>query len=581
MFGPKLSWANTGTIVAGSMRQRMVRAGSILALTSLLAVAARLHGFVGGPRGPAASIRIPLEPIGFLPPAARMLAAGGPLYTLNYVDDTHLLFTYYTRGLLPRLPDATPDDNDGLVAGVLLELPSGHVVARTQWRMRDRDQYLWPIGHGRFLVRIRSQLSLLNPVGNLVSGDAFKEEPFGSFTRRIGYIATSPGGDLLMVETMPPPKPKLIGGAASAVALAATQSPPAKPVPDPEPKKPEVQVYFFRLVVDGKPGLMERLERRSAGVLLAANLIQVPATAEGFLSINKESRGVYLFDFHTHDGKSAELSPYETTCTPHPFFVSRSEFIAFGCHGGDKPELGGFNLKGEHPWIEVLAGDHLSPLIVAAPAAGRFALSRTMVQGGFIDPQNLIPQDLASQEITVRQNHDGRMLLKVMADPVQRPPQNFDLSPDGLSLAVIRTGNIEIFRLPALSGKDQTALKLAAAMEPERNSARVVLDSKPIAPESNTPSAQASSGPPASAPPAAVGVVTASDRASAAGSPASTQGPAQAPASVSTAKPIELGDPNPSGDDPSERRKPPSLFDQDHPKDADHADHPKVPATPR
>jgi hypothetical protein len=577
MFGPKLSWANAETVVAGSMRQRMVRAGSILALLSLLAVATRLDGFVIGPKGPVASIRIPLEPIGFLPPAARVLAAGGPLYTLNYVDDTHLLFTYYTRGLLPRLADATPDDNDGLVAGVLLELPSGHVVARTQWRMRDREQYLWPIGHGRFLLRIRSQLSLLNPLGNLALGDAFKEEQFGSFQRRIGYITTSPGGDLLMVETLPPTKPKLIGGAASAAALAATQIPPAKPTPDTEPKKPEVQIYFFRLVLDKKPGQPERLERVPAGVLAAVNLILVPANAEGFLSINKESRGVYLFDFHTHDGKNSELSPYETTCAPHPFFVSRSEFIAFGCHGGDKPEIGGFNLKGEHPWIEVLAGDHLSPLIVAAPAAGRFALSRTTVQGGFIDAQNLIPQDLAAQEITVRQNHDGRMLLKVMADPVQRPPQNFDLSPDGLSLAVIRTGNIEIFRLPPLSGKDQTALKLAAAMEPAKNNARVLLDSKPIASETSTPSAQANSIAPA--PPAPV-PVSAGNSATAA-TPPSSQGAAPAPASVSTAKPIELGDPNPSGDDSSERRKPPTLFDQDHPKDAEESHHPKVPTPPQ
>ncbi len=565
MLGPKLVWANAETFIADFRRLRWLRVLCVLSLLALLTVANRLQGFPAGPRTSGPELKIPLEPIGFLPPAARMLAGGGPLFTLNYVDDTHLLFTYYTRGLLPRLLDATPDDSDGLVAGVLLELPTGKVLARTQWRMRDRDQYLWSIGHGRFLVRIRSRLVLLNPMGKLGSGDAFEEEPFGTFARQIGFITTSPGGDLLIVETVPPPKPRLIGGAASAAALAATQS----PKPKPEPAKPDVQVFFFRMVLDKKPGQPEVLQRRSAGVVAALNLISVPANAEGFLSTIQESRGVYLFDFHTHDGKNAELSPYETTCAPHPFFVSRSEFIAFGCHGTDKPQIGGFNLKGEHAWIEVLSNDHLSPLIVSAPAAGRFALSRMTFQGGLIDPQNVIPPASAAQEITVRQNHDGRMLLKIMADPVQRPAQNFDLSPDGLSLAVLRTGNIEIYRLPALSGKDVTALKLAAAMEPAKNDARVVLDSKPMVSASHpapAPAVSAASANPTSEGDSAAGVAHVTSRPS-------------TPAVLPTPK--SAGDATASENVPVEHRKPPSLYGTDQPKDADGPDRPGSPAPPK
>jgi hypothetical protein len=565
MSGPKFIWANAETVLADFRRVGWLRVLCVLSLLALLTVASRLQGFSAGPKTSGPELKIPLEPIGFLPPAARMLAGGGPLFTLNYVDDTHLLFTYYTRGLLPRLPDATPDDMDGLVAGVLLELPSGKVLARTQWRMRDRDQYLWSIGHGRFLVRIRSRLVLLNPMGKLGSGDAFEEEPFGTFARQIGFITTSPGGDLLIVETVPPPKPKLIGGAASAAALAATQS----PKPKPEPAKPDVQVFFFRMILDKKPGQPEVFQRRSAGVVAALNLISVPANAEGFLSSSKESRGVYLFDFHTHDGKKAELSPYETTCAPRPFFVSRSEFIAFGCHGADKPQIGGFNLKGEHAWIEVLSNDHLSPLIVSAPAAGRFALSRMAVLGGIIDPQNIIPRELKTQEITVRQNHDGRMLLKVMADPVQRPAQNFDLSPDGLSLAVMRTGNIEVYRLPALSGNDVTALKLAAAMEPAKNDARVVLDSKPMITPSRPAPAPADSA--ASANPASGG-----DTASGV-APKSSQ--PSTPSVIPAAKPA--GDATASENVPVERRKPPSLYDTDQPKDADGPDRSRPPGPPK
>src|SRR5208282_803621 len=83
--------------------------------------------------------------------------------------------------------------------------------------------------------------------------------------------------------------------------------------------------------------------------------------------------------------------------------------------------------------------------------------------------------DLNGQEVMVLQNHDGRILLKVQPSPVQRTGQNFDLSPDGLSFTTLRNGNLEVYRLPDLTAKDQEQLKLAAADEPEKNIARIRL----------------------------------------------------------------------------------------------------------
>ena len=89
-------------------------------------------------------------------------------------------------------------------------------------------------------------------------------------------------------------------------------------------------------------------------------------------------------------------------------------------------------MKGEEPWLSALNGQQVSPVIVAAPAAGRFAVSRTLVGGNAVDMESLTSDDLTTQEITVMQNHDGRALLKVQASPIQRAGQNFDLSPDGM-----------------------------------------------------------------------------------------------------------------------------------------------------
>ncbi len=452
-----------------------------------------------GPRASGPAISLPIGPLGFQAVPSRLLAAGGSMFTLHFVDSTHLLFTFNNRGLLKRMPDATPEDDDRNVTALLLELPSGKVLARTEWRTRDREQYLWPLSHGRFLLRVRMHLTVIDPLANLAKEEAFREQPFLDFKRRIGYISVSPGGELLTIETIPPRHQIDDGSGGQAQGAPQLQSrtqapsqagaaplklsaPPAVEFSSERAGLPPVDLHFYRLGVEAGPGGTERVAARTAGVLGARGLINVPATADGFLDAMKESPGVYDFDFFSHTGKKVELSPYDTTCAPRPYFVSASEFVALGCHGGtDRMLLSGFNLRGEEPWVQALSGQYIAPYLVAAPAAGRFAFSRVLVSSSYYDPDNVVPEELNAQEVTVLQHHDGRLLLKVQASPIQRAGQNFDLSSDGMALAVLRAGNIEVYRLGPLSGPDQRAVEAAAKNAPERNDAQVRLKSAPLA----------------------------------------------------------------------------------------------------
>ncbi len=445
-----------------------------------------------GPRTPRPSdpiLTLPLDTLGMdaIPP--RLLTGGATMFTLNFVDPTHLLLTFNTHGLIPRQPDALPGDDDRLLSVLLLELPSGKVIARTQWHTRDRQQYLWPLAHGLFMLRIRNKLSVIDPLRSLAAGrDAFDQQNFLEMKRRIGYISVSPGGDLLVVETIPAPKPAADDAARFA---AATLPPGANSNQDitPEPKlhtRPALQVdtdsltqiHIYRMNFVTEPGQPAHLTAQAAGLVAAQNLIRVPATAEGFLDISRESAHTWLFDFQSHAGKRIELSPFDTTCAPSPYFISRTDFVSFGCNGADtRIEFSGFNLRGEEPWIQNLSGSQISPLIVSSPETGRFAFSRITVAGTFYDLDNLLPEELSGQEIEVLQNYDGRILLKAQASPIQRAGQNFDISPDGLGFTVIHNNAVEVYRLPPLTPKDQDALKLAESIAPEKNNARIQLRS--------------------------------------------------------------------------------------------------------
>ena len=89
-----------------------------------------------------------------------------------------------------------------------------------------------------------------------------------------------------------------------------------------------------------------------------------------------------------------------------------------------------------------------------------------MLSQGFSDPDNLTAEQVTTQEVQVLQNHDGRILMKVQPSPFQRVGQNFDLSEDGLGLVTVTGGNLVVYRLPALTGKDKSEVARATEANP-------------------------------------------------------------------------------------------------------------------
>ncbi|NYF88587.1 hypothetical protein RBB79_03545 [Tunturiibacter empetritectus] len=491
-------------------------------------------------RGPEPPLRLPLEPFGFRPLSQQFLLAGSSMLTIHYVDDQHLLLTFSARHLLKRLPDEPEDDMDRTIDAVLLELPSGHVLARTTWRTHDHGQYLWSLGHGHFLLRIRDTLTTFAPLANLATGQPFTEHPFlATEDRRIAVVILSPDADLLTVETVkrtpPVPKPKapLFGPT------------PVEPAPEPQ----VVQINFYRLYVPTEPGAQVKASPAGAGRSKGAG--GLPVSVAGYLSTVDQGHQHYAFDFHSYAGKVDELSPFDSTCPPFPLFVSHSQFIVFGCRTGHTiGAVGGFNMRGQEMWEQGLFGDFIAPSLVYAPSSGRFALSRVLLHSSAVADQPVSADEISAQTVVVYQTDSGKQILHADCTPVERAGQNFALAPDGLSLAIIHADAIEIYRLPPLTPKEENAIKLAQTSAPAENDLPVRFASQlsPSAEEADStvqPEAQ-----PANAVAPSASNTTAPDS-------TQTLSPADAaPAAKPSGDTAQAsGDPT-----PEEHRKPPTLY---------------------
>jgi hypothetical protein len=424
-----------------------------------------------------APIRIPLESLGYQPLLGDLMAAGSPMLTVNFVDKDHLLVTFEVRRLMKREIDPPPGDDDRMIGGYLVELPAGKVLAQTEWRMHDRQQYLWPLGDGRFLLRVRDSLTLLAPREAANPEAALDGTPILQSGRHIVAILVSPDKRILTLETT---------ARTAREGEAADEN--GAPL-DPTNRSP-VQINFYRLhSSDDSPG---QLVIAAAGAIRARSTIALPMTTAGFLDVEQDGKDAWLFDFDEHAGKVDPLAEWETSCFPRATFVGPSEFVAFGCRGSeDKPEFAAFNLKGELEWQQTFYDSYVAPVFSFAPAAGRFALGRMLTAGSLDASIALSSAAVTGQDVRVYQSYSGKQIFRIDCTPVERSGENFALSEDGLRLAVIRqmtvhrpatkedeaytyqSTGVEVYTLPPLTDKDEAEVAKGRSAAPADVGARL------------------------------------------------------------------------------------------------------------
>jgi hypothetical protein len=496
------------------------------------------------PQDPVA--RLELGPMGYEGLQPDYLMAGSPMLTVDFVDDAHLLVTFEVRRLMKREAKVEPGESDRTVEACLVDISSGNVLARTEWRLHDRAQYLWNLGGGRFLLRVHDELSVFAPMEGKPE-DAFHLSPFLLTDRHVIAVLLSADRELLTIESVKRPY-----AAAGDIAVHVG----AEPAP--------VQINFYRLKTDG---VDQKLAAVSAGAIRTRTAVALPLTTAGYLDTLEGGKSTWDFNFDEHAGKVDELLAFDTTCYPRPVFVGHSEFVVFGCKGGDERRVfAGFNLRGEEMWQQGFYESYVAPTFSFAPAAGRFALGRTLVPVPMGDQFSLSASSVTGQDVRVYQGHDGRILLHINCSPVEPAGHNFDLSPDGMKVAVVReievhhkgtkdtapytgkSAGVEIYALPPLTDQDRSEVKAMAINAPADTGAAIDAALARLAASKANAEAKGEVGsiaPAESAPEPPPANPTAASNSDSAGQ-----------------QPSQLGD-VPNETQPGEPRKPPTLYGPD------------------
>ena len=224
---------------------------------------------------------------------------------------------------------------------MLVELPTGKVLAQTQWRLHDRGQYLWSLGHGRFLLRVRDRLTVIAPMagggwreGCVSRGSAAAHRAAHCGVAGVGERGPVDGGD-----------DQPAAGAGRATGGAGSDGETIR-AGGPAP----VQIEF--LPVDETGAGAEGCWLTPAGAIRARTAVALPMTTAGFLDVIEGGKDSWLFNFDEHAGKVRRAGGVGHDVLSAGDVCGAQRVCGLRMQGKRRRgrTLAGFNLKGDEMW---------------------------------------------------------------------------------------------------------------------------------------------------------------------------------------------------------------------------------------
>ena len=374
---------------------------------------------------------IPMEPLGFTSPGAIYLGQRTTLVSLDFLDESRLLFTFRVPGLIRRDAPTSDRGDERQIRAVVLDLPAGVIESEAVWSVHDRSRYLWMLKDGQFLLRDREGLE---------QGNARLElKPFLQFPGPVLSVELDPTEQYLVTNSREP-------------ALAAQ-----KPGDVPSPPTASANIAVDGVAADGRrtPAESEtvvRILRRDTGQVMLVSRTRAPIhlaiNSEGYLESIRSNATQWLLNLNFFTGGSRVLGRVESACSPAFNFVSQQELLATLCDRSGGRKLAAIATNGHHLWENATAGQPVWPLLVMAPNGSRLARETLVASHPISALAPLDGEDVKGQLVEVLNAADGQLALKVTASPVLDAGGNVAISPSGRRVAVLNAGAIQVFELP-------------------------------------------------------------------------------------------------------------------------------------
>ena len=376
---------------------------------------------------------IPVEPLGFSPPAPFYLGTRNSLASLDFLDEDQLLFSFRVPGLIRRDRSDVAAGNSGderQVRAIVLQLPEGTVKAEAVWTLHDRRRYIWTLDKGQFLLRDRDDLKV---------GDAgLQLKPFLHFPGPVQWVEMDPNRKYVVTGSSEPP----------------TSASKAGDVPTADATNATATLVSDEPRAGGDPDLILRILRRDSGKVMLVSHVQaavhLPINSEGFLESLRGNGRAWLIQLAHFDGGTTMIGSVDSFCSPQLDFVSAREFLATTCDSAGNPRVVAMSTSGRRLWeTGGGSGSMVWPVLITGADGSRIARETLVANHGVNAFAPLGTEDIKGQDVQIFDAATGKLTLRAQASPALDAGGNVAISPSGRRVAILMAEGIQIFDLPA------------------------------------------------------------------------------------------------------------------------------------
>jgi len=420
-------------------------------------------------RPPAFNISV--VPLGFSAPGSFYMGERTSLVSLDFLDEDQLLFTFRVPGLIRReaAEREAGEEEERRIRAVVLKLPAGTVEAEAVWTVHDRARYLWMLKDGHFLLR---------DLRNLQMGDASLElKPYLRFPGPLLWLEMDPMQQFLVTNSREPvvAAQKASESASPAIQHSGEQN---LSLGTPETRTNDQDLFLHsnghaadresqglgmpspaeadKPVEEPKPAaqpdLAVRVLRRESGEVILVSrtrtAVHLPMNADGYLESFRARNNKWLLNLNYFSGGSTILGQIDSACSPVFDFLSQREVLVTGCTASDADKLEAIGTDGRRLWEAQTSETTIWPHVVRASGGLRLARVSLVVSYAVSARAPIDPDEIKGQLVEILDAADGNIALETTASPALDAGGNVAISPSGRRVAVLNSGQIQIFELP-------------------------------------------------------------------------------------------------------------------------------------
>jgi hypothetical protein len=388
---------------------------------------------------PTPSIRIDTVPLEYHPLSSFYLLSRSSSSSLDFIDDQHLLFTFRVTGLMKRLPECHPDDEDQLIRALVVHLPDGKIERSADWRMHDRGRYLWALGNGKFMVRQRDSLELTDA--------SLELHPFLKSNSPLRLVKLSPDAQMVLVET------------------------DLEKHTEEEHQRLAAEAGADGLFGPREDVLMTILRISDRSILLRAKALgisDVPIISEGYIETLAAQGDHWMLRYRPFSGEASVIGSVESSCEPKEDPLSDRTAVVTVCANRSADHiLQAISLKGKTLWTYRWDSHYIWPTTAASESGRRIAFSTLRVSRPVSTYDPFDESEVQAQRVDVLDAETGALELTQYATPALSAGQNYALSPEGDRFALLRENAIEIYNLPPTAPQSSGAGTPLVAAAPD------------------------------------------------------------------------------------------------------------------